>query len=248
MQCEVFIRIALLQSRHLLKQNMALLDCAINEKCCSVDRRWGIFPLFSSPPQGIWQLKIPRSQELAVEGKKSANAQGSAWLGDSRWGRGVVGPSWNWLMLKAGFHWWRRQSRSGRRNPKSAYDLVKIKNWSHKYDGIRIRRIRTFPFLLTPLMTPSLAFCLWSSENQIVRVGSRSRRINQSQCTFPCLVTGLVLPLLLPTPTIWFLLEHKRNVSDGVISRIRTLFSLDHKLCASDYDSDSDSVTSENQP
>ena len=59
---------------------------------------------------------------------------------------------------------------------------------------------------------------------------------------------GFVLLLLLPTPTIWFLLDHKRNVSDGVVSGIGTLFSLDHKLYASHYYSDSDSVTSENQP
>ena len=40
----------------------------------------------------------------------------------------------------------------------------------------------------------------------------------------------------------------KRNVSDEVVSG--TLFSLDHRLYASDYDSDSDSnsVASENQP
>ena len=61
-------------------------------------------------------------------------------------------------------------------------------------------------------------------------------------------MTGLVLTLLLPTPTIWFSVDHKRNVSDGVVSGIGTLFSLDHKLYASDYDSDSDSVASENQP
>ena len=111
--------------------------------------------------------------------------------------------------------------------------------------GIGIRRIRTFPFLPTPLMTPSLTFRLRSSENQIVGVGSRSGRINRSQCTFPRFVIGLVLLLLLPTPTIWFSLDHKRNVSDGVVSEIGTLFSLDRKLYASDYDSDSDSVTSE---
>ena len=57
---------------------------------------------------------------------------------------------------------------------------------------------------------------------------------------------GLVLPLLLPTPTLWFSLDHKQNVSDGVVSGIRRLFSLDHKLYASDYDSDS--IASENQP
>ena len=72
--------------------------------------------------------------------------------------------------------------------------------------------------------------------------------VKQSQCTFPRFLTGLVLTLLLPTPTIWFSVDHKRNVSDGVVSGIGTLFSLDHKLYASDYDSDSDSVVSENKP
>ena len=137
---------------------------------------------------------------------------------------------------------------------KSAYDLVKIKNRSrkrsHKRDGIGVRRIRTFPFLPTPLTTPSLTFRLWSSENQIFGVGSRSGRINQPQCTFPRFAVGLVLPLLLPTQKIWFSLDHKRNVRDGVVRGIGTLFSRHHKLYASDYDSDSDSdsVVSENQP
>ena len=133
---------------------------------------------------------------------------------------------------------------------------MKIKNRSrkksHKRNWIGVRRFRMFPFLPTPLMTPSLTFHLWSSENQIVGVRSRSGRINQSQCTFPRFVIGLVLLLLLPTLTIWFSLGHKRNVSDWIVSGIRTLFSLNHKLYASDYnsdsDSDSDSVTSENQP
>ena len=64
----------------------------------------------------------------------------------------------------------------------------------------------------------------------------------------PTLCDCLVLLLLLPTSTIWFSLDHKRIVSDGVVSEIGTLFSLDHKLYASDCDSDSDSVASENQP
>ena len=69
----------------------------------------------------------------------------------------------------------------------------------------------------------------------------------------PTLCDWLVLPLLLPTPTIWFSLDHKQNVSDGVVrSGIGTLFSLDHKLYTSDHDSDSNSnsnsVASENQP
>ena len=73
-------------------------------------------------------------------------------------------------------------------------------------------------------------------------------RIIQSKCTFPHFVIGLVLLLLLPTPAICFSLDHKRNVRDGVVSGIGTLFSRDHKLYASDYDSDSDSIASENQP
>ena len=84
----------------------------------------------------------------------------------------------------------------------------------------------------------------------MVGVGSRRGRINQSKCTFPRFVIGLVLPLLLPIPTIWFSLDHKRKISDGVVSGIGPWFSLDHKVYASYYDSDSDSdsVASENQP
>ena len=73
-----------------------------------------------------------------------------------------------------------------------------------------------------------------------------------------------ILPLLLPTLTIWFSLDHKRNISDGVgrngnvlilpsLSSSVTLtpirFSPGHKRsysCA--YDSNSDSITRENQP
>ena len=58
----------------------------------------------------------------------------------------------------------------------------------------------------------------------------------------------IILSLLLLTPTMGFSLDHKRNVSDGVVSKFGMLFSLDQKLYASDYDSDSDSVPSENQP
>ena len=76
---------------------------------------------------------------------------------------------------------------------------LKLKNRSCKQNGkrdrIRVRRIRTFPFLLTPLMTLSLTFCLWPGENQIVGVRSRSRKINQSPGTFPRFVIGLVFSL-----------------------------------------------------
>ena len=61
-------------------------------------------------------------------------------------------------------------------------------------------------------MTPSLTFRLWSSENQIVGVKSRSRR------TKPITKRGNVHCdwFILPTPTIWFSLDCKRNVSGGV--------------------------------
>ena len=118
---------------------------------------------------------------------------------------------------------------------------MKIKNWSckwsHKCDGIRVIRIRAFPFLPTLLLTPSLTFRLWTSENQIVGVGSRNGRIIQLQCMFSRFVIGFVL----------LLLGHKRNVSNEVVNRIGTLFSLDHKLHDFAYNSDSDSVA-ENQP
>ena len=98
---EVLIRIlALLQTKTLIKPKKshikmlktALFDCAINEKCCSVDGGRGICPLFSSPPRGIWQLKSPHPREFAIQGKKNDNARGSA--------RGGPGRRWNWLMHK----------------------------------------------------------------------------------------------------------------------------------------------------
>ena len=49
---------------------MALLDCAINEKCCSVDGGRGICPLFSYPPRGIWQFKSPHPGNLPSKAKK----------------------------------------------------------------------------------------------------------------------------------------------------------------------------------
>ena len=87
---EVLIRIlALLQGKTLIeiahwKSHMkmlkkALFDCAINEKCCSVDGGRGICPLFSSPPRGILQLKSPQPREFAIQGKMNANSRRSAW-------------------------------------------------------------------------------------------------------------------------------------------------------------------------
>ena len=87
-----------------------------------------------------------------------------------------------------------------------------------------------------PFTTPSLMFRLCSSENQIVRVRSRSRR------TKPITKHGnvhsdcLIFPLLLPTPTIWFSPDHKRNVSNRVVSGVGRKWKLSDS-------SDSNSVT-----
>ena len=51
-------------------------------------------------------------------------------------------------LFKAGFHYRRSRSRSRSRRR------------SRKSDGIGVRRIRTFPFLPTPLTTPPLTFRL----------------------------------------------------------------------------------------
>ena len=61
---------------------MALLDYAINEKCCTL-----------TAGRVIWQFKSPHPREFAIQGKKNANALGSA-------GRAGAGRSWNWLMYK----------------------------------------------------------------------------------------------------------------------------------------------------
>ena len=61
---------------------MALLDCAINKKCCTVDGGRGICPFFSSPPRGICQLKSPHPREFAIQGKKMlipGGQPGGAW-------------------------------------------------------------------------------------------------------------------------------------------------------------------------
>ena len=69
-------------------------------------------------------------------------------------------------------------------------------------------------------MKTAFRFRLWSSENQIVGVGSRRRRTKPITKRGNVHSDWLILPLLLPTPTIWFSLDHKRNVSDGVVSGV----------------------------
>ena len=49
---------------------MALLDCAINKKCCTADGGRHIFPLFSSHPGGIASSRVPTPGNLPSEAKK----------------------------------------------------------------------------------------------------------------------------------------------------------------------------------
>ena len=119
------------------------------------------------------------------------------------------------------------------------YDLVKTAFWS------RLGRLR-------------------SSENWVVVVTSRSKGSKQITKRGNVHCDRFVLPLLLPTPTIWFSLDrkrrsHKRNrkklrlrlrrVYDSANLRLRCWFSPGHRRSYdSAYDSNSNSVASENQP
>ena len=49
---------------------MALIDCASNKKCCSVDGGRDICPLFSVPTPGDLTAQESRPREFAVQGKK----------------------------------------------------------------------------------------------------------------------------------------------------------------------------------
>ena len=73
---------------------MALFDCAINEKCCSVDGGRGICPLFSSPSR---QLKSPHSREFAIRGKKMLMPGGQPGGGD--WAQMELTDAFNLLLF-----------------------------------------------------------------------------------------------------------------------------------------------------
>ena len=62
---------------------MALLDCAINKNCCTVDGGRGICPLFSSPPGGFASSRVPTPGNLPSKAKKmlipGGQPGGGAW-------------------------------------------------------------------------------------------------------------------------------------------------------------------------
>ena len=55
----------------------ALFNCAINEKCCSVDGGRAFAFIFRSHPRGFDSSRIPTHGNLpSKRGKKNANARG----------------------------------------------------------------------------------------------------------------------------------------------------------------------------
>ena len=60
-----------------------------NVAASTEDGAFAVF--FSSPPRGIWQLKSPHPREFSIQGKKNANAPGSARGGA---GLGAGGIDW----------------------------------------------------------------------------------------------------------------------------------------------------------
>ena len=137
-------------------------------------------------------------------------------------------------------------------------------------DGVVIRSVEQYHLVKTQTTESEAEHwfciclrCLQSSENCIVGVASRSGRINQWQCSIPVFAIGWFFRFCfrLRQPSFHWI------ISDGVVNGIgngnvlilptpipssydaaydsNLRFSLGHKLS---YDSDSDSVASENQP
>ena len=79
------------------------------KKGCSIDEGRGICPLFSSPPWGIRQLKSPHSWEFAIQGKKNANARGSARGGGGGGGGG------RWAQVELTDALWRKENEKEKR-------------------------------------------------------------------------------------------------------------------------------------
>ena len=70
----------------------ALFDCAINEKCCSLDGGRGICPFFCPYPGGFDSSRVPTHENLPSKAKKAENG---GQPGREVGGWGVGGRSWN---------------------------------------------------------------------------------------------------------------------------------------------------------
>ena len=90
-------------------------------------------------------------------------------------------------------------------------------------DGVVIRSVELYDLVKTAFrfFWFRLRLCrLRSSKSWVVGVASRSGRTKPITKRGNVHCDWFILPLLLPTPTIWFSLDHKRNVSDGVVSGV----------------------------
>ena len=95
------------------------------------------------------------------------------------------------LAFKAGFRYRRSRSRTQKRR---AYDLVKT---AFRF-RLRFHRLRS-------------AYDLVKTRFSELEAETKPGNVH---------FDWLILPLLLPTPTIQFSLDHKQNVSDGVVSGV----------------------------
>ena len=91
----LLLRKTLLKTKNCILKclKLVLFDCAINEKCCSVDGGQGICPLSRPHPREFDSLKVPTPGNLP---SKNANAQGSA---GGRGGGGARGRRWAQVKL-----------------------------------------------------------------------------------------------------------------------------------------------------
>ena len=173
----------------------------------------------------------------------------------------LSGEYWCWSLkelkgLKPGFPWWWSWSR--RWSLKSANDLVKIKNWSHKgshkHNWIGVRTIRTFLFSSDSTFDlHHLRSAYDQVKTRLLESEAEAEGVTQSQCTFQRFVTLCRPFLVLPIRLCLWLRRPSFHliVNDGVISRtrrMRMLFSPDHKFYSSDYNSNPKFVSSDNQP
>ena len=178
---------------------MVLLDCAINEKCCSVDGGQGICPLFSSPPRGIWQLKSSHPREFAIQDKKRLMPRGQPGGGGGT--LGAAGIDWciiselfltyeetcalyawlfcqNWMRISR-FHPCRESLQRWKSQLTKALSWAVIITWLQQIDfncfptGFEISRKA---FVASPANTlyesPRIRRCQYSSSKSLRRVVS----------------------------------------------------------------------------
>ena len=123
------------------------------------------------------------------------------------------------------------------------------RTYAHKPDGIGVRRIRTFPFLPIPFTTPSLMI-QWKLDCR-----SRKQKRKNQPIARPRIEHRhwFIFQLLLATLTMQFSLDRKRrspkqNQRSASDSVGLIFFRSYCPTLNSDYDSDYDTVTGENQP